>query len=113
MTSFMFEGPAIGGPANGRILMSHTEIFTALYLVQGDATTRHTQALIRSQRIYGKFRYRAHNYGIYQFFLPAHQSLSYFLAHWNPPIGQIHWPVFLESAITILKKQTQKESPYT
>lgn len=104
MTSFVFEGPAIGGPANGRVLVSHTEIFTALYLVQIDATTHCAQALIRSQRLYGKFRYRAHNYGVYQFFLPAHQSLNHFLKRWNPPISQTHWPVFLQQAIKALQR---------
>lgn len=104
MTSFMFEGPAVGGPANGRLLISHTKTFVAIYPAQIDATMYSAAALIRSQRIYCKFRYRAQRYGNHQFFLPAHQSLNHFLKHWNPPKDQAYWSAFLQSAIAALQK---------
>ena len=113
MTSFTFEGPAIGGPANGRVLISYNRTFVVLYPLQIDASTRSAQALInsKSQRVFGTFRYQMHAYGAHRFFLPAHQTLNYFLNRWNPPIEQDYWPAFLQSAITILKTHAQKKAP--
>ena len=104
MTSFAFEGLALGGPANGRVLISYTEIYRALYILQADATNRSAEPLIRSQQRFGTFRYHAHQYGEHQFFLPAHQSLNYFLTRWNPPKEQNLWPSFLQTAVQILAK---------
>lgn len=103
MTSFAFQGLAIGGPANGRVLVSHTMTYNALYLVQCDATNRQAQPLIRSQRVLGKFRYNAHSYGKHQFFLPAGQTLFYFLRRWNPPACQDDWPAFLRQVAENLR----------
>ena len=104
MTSFTFQGLAIGGPACGRVLVSHTQIYSALYLVKCDATNRKAEPLIKSQRVLGTFRYQAHSYGQYQFFLPAGQSLAYFLQRWNPPIDQNYWPAFLEQTVKALRQ---------
>ena len=104
MTSFSFHGPAIGGPAHGRTLVSHTKLFVALYRVQCDSTNQQAQPLIKSQHLLGTFRYQAHSYGQHQFFLPAGQTLEYFLRRWNPPTNQNEWPSFLQHLVQTFRR---------
>lgn len=107
MTSFAFEGPALDGPAHGRVLLSHTRTYSALYLLQCDAMQQQAKPLIQAQRVHGTFRYCAHRYGKHQFFLPAHQTLSYFIKVWNPPVDQTLWPAFLQYVIDTLSKASR------
>lgn len=106
MTSFMFEGPAVGGPANGRLIVSYSEVFASLYPV-----TRNRQSVENSKNVvpltsFAVYRYRAHEYGRHKFFLPAQDTLERFLVRWKPPVEQMYWPVFLSHAIEVLSKET-------
>ena len=104
MTSFVFEGPAVGGPANGRVLVSYSEVFATLYPVTIDQTNVHYVGANWLQAGFGVFRYRVQTYGTHCFFLPLEQSLEQFLTHWQPPIEQSHWPAFLRLAIEAMNK---------
>lgn len=103
MTSFVFQGPAIGGPANGRELVSYSQIFTTLYPVQKPALNVTYIFAQQPTYSYGLFRYCAHKYGSYWFFLPLGETLENFLEKWRPPVQQDHWPAFIEQAIEALK----------
>ena len=112
MTSFAFEGPAIGGPANGRVLVSYKEKFICLYpandknqIYQGEAKKFSTG--------FNAFHYCAHAYGSHKFFLPAGETLDQFLIYWCAPNDQVDWPNFLQQTIKIIERNrtnAQKEN---
>ena len=102
MTSFVFEGPAIGGPANGRVLVSYCEIFASLYPVPSPHST--VTGATDAKHEFAVFRYRVQNYGVHCFFLPATETLEQFLTTWQPPRQHSHWPAFLQQAIEVLQK---------
>ena len=85
MTSFMFEGPAIGGPANGRVLISHTKMFTVLYPVRVDATMRAHRALVSQQHIFAKFRLPANLLNIFCGAGRVLTTIVIGLQFWKPP----------------------------
>lgn len=102
MTSFVFQGPAIGGPANGRELVSYSQIFATLYPIQKNRSNVIYLFEVKPLTQYAIFRYQAHQYGDHRFFLPIGETLEAFLNQWQPPIKQDHWPAFLNHAIETL-----------
>lgn len=105
MTSFVFEGPAIGGPSNGRTLVSYSQIFTTLYRLENLPANVTYLFANQSKTAFGLFRYQVHKYGDHWFFLPAGETLEDFLQRWQPPIKQDHWPAFLKQATQCLERK--------
>lgn len=104
MTSFVFQGPAIGGPCNGREFVSYSKIFPALYRVQNHIANVHYIDANQYRSNFAIFRYHAQQYGEYWFFLPCGETLEDFLNQWNPPVEVKYWPQFLKQAIQALSR---------